>query len=480
MQVELGSSSSTPTPSSSSTPTPAVPPPRFNAPADNAGGALDVIVVVHADGSLRSSEWHVTFHGHVASRSHVHLSINGSPFDGEFALRVLGSGEPATFGPLISPSNCAPPEELLASLATSKLLHDGRNELRYTVGNLCVRAFLYLWRVDAAVVVFDIDGTVTLNDAAGHAANLFASDTSPTHAGVCQLVSELHARGYALVYLTSRPLLGAAGIERTRRFLFEVAVDVPSGARMPLAPVLTTTHRDMFGALADELGGKSKVFKANALKQLRDAFTPPPRTLGTLVKGAFGTTLGRLNARFGSLGVAPAASAEGAGGGLYAGFGNREKDALAYLSAGVPPERVLIIDPSSRLAARAATLLTPTLVTTREEGKKAMDVSDGNGGAAVAAPVAEQHAEHRSHGGGPHLPFHLPHAHLPFHLHHAHHAHRTERTVAAPPSWHSYLGMLASDAVDVTFPRRVSASNCEQRRRELGIVCVRNAGAGAG
>ena len=123
------------------------------------------------------------------------------------------------------------------------------------------------------------DGTVTLNDAAGHAANLFASDASPTHAGVWQLVSELHARGYALIFLTSRPLLGTAGIERTRRFLFDVAVDTPSGARMPPAPVITTTHRDMFGALADELSGKSRAFKAGALKPLRDAFAPPARTL---------------------------------------------------------------------------------------------------------------------------------------------------------------------------------------------------------
>ena len=38
---------------------------------------------------------------------------------------------------------------------------------------------------------------------------------------------------------------------------------------------------------------------------------------------------------------------------LYAGFGNREKDALAYLASGVPTERVFIIDPASIIRARA-------------------------------------------------------------------------------------------------------------------------------
>lgn len=43
----------------------------------------------------------------------------------------------------------------------------------------------------------------------------------------------------------------------------------------------------------------------------------------------------------------------GSAGGLYAGFGNREKDALAYLSAGIPRERVFIINSASRLVCKA-------------------------------------------------------------------------------------------------------------------------------
>ena len=46
--------------------------------------------------------------------------------------------------------------------------------------------------------------------------------------------------------------------------------------------------------------------------------------------------------------------------GLFAGFGNREKDALAYLSAGVPPERIFLVEPSSKIVGRAAVIALPT------------------------------------------------------------------------------------------------------------------------
>ena len=54
----------------------------------------------------------------------------------------------------------------------------------------CVRAFIYLWRSAVPAVVFDIDGTVSVNDIAGQAAMLL--DVSPTHAGVCELLALGH------------------------------------------------------------------------------------------------------------------------------------------------------------------------------------------------------------------------------------------------------------------------------------------------
>ena len=377
---------------------------EFNLPSLNAGGALDVVLVAHPDGTLRSSPWHVVFEAVAPSSGAglpvVRVQINGTYFDDAPCLHVAAAHEPATFAAAAGESSSSvPPTAFLTALSAARLLHEGRNELRFSVndggtGTSCVRAFLYLWRPGSRAVVFDIDGTVTLSDVAGHAANLLPGDASPTHAGVCEMACELVARGYALFFLTSRPLLGVSGIERTRRFLFEVATDSPSGFRMPHAPVLTTTHHDALGALFDELGGKSRSFKSSTLKQLRDVFVPPAAPSGS---GGGG----------------------GSGGGLYAGFGNREKDALAYLSSGVPPERVFIIDPSSHLVGRAALLSADEMF-------------------AINAPTIVLPGERKAKASA------------------------LSEALPTPPKWESYAGMLASGKIEALFPSRVGAAAYER------------------
>ena len=53
---------------------------------------------------------------------------------------------------------------------------------------------------------------------------------------MCEFLCQLRARGYQPLFLTARAMLGPAGIERTRRYLFEIAVDKESGYRLPQAP----------------------------------------------------------------------------------------------------------------------------------------------------------------------------------------------------------------------------------------------------
>jgi hypothetical protein len=163
-------------------------------PSINAGGALDVIFVAHAGGGLASTDWHVVFErlsrpgGSLLGSwgyqppTPVQIHINGTPLKGGPHLHVSAELEPATF---LGTCSQSPPAALLA--AALPLLADGCNELRYTAGEdggPCVRAFLYLWCAGVPAVVFDVDGTVTLDDLVGQAGALF--DTSPTHAGAAR------------------------------------------------------------------------------------------------------------------------------------------------------------------------------------------------------------------------------------------------------------------------------------------------------
>ena len=53
---------------------------------------------------------------------------------------------------------------------------------RYTLADGgVVRAWLYLWHGHSRAVVFDVDGTITLNDGLGHVGNVL--DQSFTHPG---------------------------------------------------------------------------------------------------------------------------------------------------------------------------------------------------------------------------------------------------------------------------------------------------------
>ena len=173
------------------------------------------------------------------------------------------------------PGSAQPPEGMLAELVSWGMLCEGRNELRYTLATprtrarhlrlapaprartsrphlapaprarsarplfapssrTCaslrrytladggvVRAWLYMWHGHSRVVVFDVDGTITLNDGLGHVGNVL--DQSFIHPGVCEFLCQLRARGYQPLFLTARAMLGPAGIERTRRYLFETA-----------------------------------------------------------------------------------------------------------------------------------------------------------------------------------------------------------------------------------------------------------------
>ena len=272
----------------------------YSSQAASAGAALDVLIVRHADGTLRSTDWHVVFEP-LRKASKVTLSVNGQAVPNVF-MTVVGELTPAYFAREAAgddaPTAAQPPSSMLNELVASGALGEGRNELLYTLEDgRAVQAWLYLWHAHSRCIIFDVDGTITLNDAVGHVGcvgtppppphlacccvtchrppwspgrNVF--DQSFIHPGVCEFLCQLHSRGYQLFFLTARGLVGPAGIERTRRYLFEIAIDRESGFRLPQSPLFTTRHTSTMSALKEELGlgsgGGSKAFKLAQLARL--------------------------------------------------------------------------------------------------------------------------------------------------------------------------------------------------------------------
>ena len=197
---------------------------------------------------------------------------------------------------------------LPSSLELEKLnLRDGCNAVKFQVGTSLrgrveVSCRVYLWPCDAVLAISDIDGTITKSDVIGHIAAYFGKDW--THEGLCSLYSKVAENGYRFVYLTARSVTQT---EATRKFLENVVQD--GNKRLPDGPVFTAPDK-IYQALKQELAKKSFEFKISCLSKLRDAFPRPTRP-------------------------------------LYAGFGNRLGDVVAYQATGIAPHKIFIINKDS-------------------------------------------------------------------------------------------------------------------------------------
>ncbi|EDO06086.1 LNS2 (Lipin/Ned1/Smp2) family protein [Babesia bovis T2Bo] len=196
-----------------------------------------------------------------------------------------------------------PTSDQLASLN----LQMGVNRITFTVnsslqGTKSVHARLYMWPSDARIVISDVDGTITKSDALGHIMPILGKDWS--HTGVAELFTKIRSHGYHVVYLTARAI-GQA--DYTREYLFGLTQNKKS--KLPQGPLFLSPDRLLPSFKREVISRSAYMFKIPALRDIRNLFPP---------------------------GHNP----------FYAGFGNNESDHRAYVSVGVPENRVFIINSS--------------------------------------------------------------------------------------------------------------------------------------
>jgi phosphatidate phosphatase PAH1 len=278
-------------------------------------GAADVIVIKHVlangDVELCSTNWAVHAgrdNKTTLSEETVDIFVNGRPT--HFKMFV-GEGHNCTFGG----GALRPAPEDLEDLE----LRDGLNELGFSVSsapNTRFTAELWVWPADVAIVLCDIDGTITRSDILGYGAHKLGFDAA--HSGVSEAFQAIERQGYRTVYVSARPITKAA---KTREMLAMVGRQ-EGGFEMPRGPLITTSERSLAALVRSfrRRGGGADDFKVGALNDIASAFEVGGRRLRPRV--------------------------------FYGGFGNRATDAQAYSSAGVPKNRIFIIDERSRLSLR--------------------------------------------------------------------------------------------------------------------------------
>lgn len=185
----------------------------------------------------------------------------------------------------------------------------GANRVTYTVesslqGKKTVSGTIYLWPPDSRIVVSDVDGTITRSDVLGQLMPIVGKDWS--HQGVAELMTNIEANGYKIVYLTARAI-GQA--DATRDFLFGLKQVGNSGnVTLPDGPVFLSPDRLFPSFKREVIDRKPYIFKIAALRDIRNLF-PIYRNP------------------------------------LYAGFGNRDTDYRSYSHVGIPEGKIFIIDP---------------------------------------------------------------------------------------------------------------------------------------
>ena len=239
--------------------------PRPSSPGLNAStlsGAIDVIAVRQADGSLRSTAFHVRRPAvAIVRKAHVHWPTCPNPVQVRFGkllapfplgkpCRVIVNRRPASHlslslgsegevrrthnGPKrLIPSHAfclhAVPTSDPAAHANFALrylddetqmcftptpeelskmdLDGGVNHLEYTCGGRPVVARLFLLTISERLLICDVDGTITRSDFVGHVPRgLVPRFVDRFHPGIVPFLSGCAANGYRVVYLTARPI----------------------------------------------------------------------------------------------------------------------------------------------------------------------------------------------------------------------------------------------------------------------------------
>ena len=240
------------------------------------------------------------------SSGEMMVMLNGKIYPWEEVQQTVEEillGRPASVALNISPDS---PERMFV-LEDQELqllgLTQGANAVEFSVtgkrGKRSVTAWIYLWDYRTQIVVSDIDGTITRSNVLGHVLPKVNRDWSQK--GVCQLFSKVRDRGYEVLYLTSRAIGQASS---TRTYLSSLRQE---RCGLPPGPVITSPFRLFASIVREVITHKSEIFKYNMLQSICALFPP---------------------------GCHP----------LNAGFGNTDADKAAYMNAGVPIDRIFIVD----------------------------------------------------------------------------------------------------------------------------------------
>lgn len=166
--------------------------------------------------------------------------------------------------------------------------------------SIYARLFYYPYQQQYRILISDVDGTITRSDILGHVMPFIYQDWSQI--GIAEFYAKLRERGYIIMYLSSR------NVDLSSYTLTYLQSVKQAGYRLPDGPVLVSPD-SIFKTLKRELIDKNpETFKIAKLREISQIFSHSS--------------------------VNP----------FYAGFGNKDSDAVSYMVVGIPKNRIFTIN----------------------------------------------------------------------------------------------------------------------------------------
>ena len=311
-------------------------------------GAMDVLVIQSPSGEFHSSSFHVRFGSLKVIRAEnkvVDIYINGEKKDVKMYLSPGGDAffaydeldrymikqseliaendiktnlitlnEVITEGKRITEDDKLFKQKYKSFFPSSNQIKkleskEGPTEILYVVesttgGIQTLKSRIYLWKSTEKLIISDIDGTITKSDVLGYIFPVFGKDWS--HEGVTDLFTNLYKNGYKIIYLTARAI-GQSTM--TKNYLNNL---IQEKQKLPPGPMLMSPD-GLFSALKREIiQRKPHLLKIPLLTEIKNLF--PENTKP-----------------------------------FFAGFGNRDTDAIAYRYLDIPLNNIFIVDPKSEV-----------------------------------------------------------------------------------------------------------------------------------
>ena len=310
-------------------------------------GAMDILVIEEPEGEFRSSSFHVRFGSLKVLQSNeqdIDIYINGRKKnvkmklahtgDGYFVFDTVDKYMEKQLKLIREKEFNSTQIELMAKITGKRESKDdailkceyksffpssnqlkeldlipGQNEIRFVCktspsGVQTLSCYIYLWHYTSKVIITDVDGTITKSDILGQVLPFFGRDWS--HPGVTALFRNLYNNGYKIVYLTARAI-GQSSM--TKNYLINLIQNQKS---LPPGPLFMSPDGIFTSLRREVIEKKPHLLKIPLLTELKNLFPQ---------------------------GLKP----------FYAGFGNRETDAISYRYLGIPLNKCFIINTSSEV-----------------------------------------------------------------------------------------------------------------------------------